>query len=118
MTPHECGQLLAVAAKYDPRVGERTPEDTVLAMKAWSAALNPNMPYGYAQEAIIRHYGRSTERITPAHLNAAYTQHVRDQQHRNTLREITTSTGVPPTAEYLAAKAALWPERYQTGESA
>jgi len=108
MTPHECGRLLAIAAKYDTRLGERTAEDTLLAMKAWSAALNPNMSYGYASDAIVAHYRHSKDKITPADMNATYTRHLRDQAHRNTLREVTNRAGVPPTAEYLAAKAALW----------
>ena len=69
MTPHECGRLLAIAAKYDTRLGERTAEDTLLAMKAWSAALNPNMSYGYASDAIVAHYRHSKDKITPADIS-------------------------------------------------
>jgi hypothetical protein len=114
VTPQDCAALLSLAAKYDPRLGERTTEDALLATKAWAAALNPNMSHTFATDAIIRHYARNTDRVTPAHINVAFATYVRDQAHRSTLNQVTSHTGVPPTAEYLAAKAALWPDRYPT----
>jgi hypothetical protein len=111
MTPHEAAQLLALAVKYDPRLTERTPEDVVLAAKAWAAAVRAHIPTDFATAYVVRHYGTpgamDRPRLSPSDINGAWSKQQRARRDTDTMKAITSAQGIPPTTAYLAAREAL-----------
>jgi hypothetical protein len=110
MTPDEAAALLSLGCKYDPRLTERTREDTILAARAWAAAVRHGVSHNFAVAVMVEHYAKpgalDLPRLAPSHLNAAYRRHIERGRDGEVLAAIAV-TGVPPTPEYLAAREAL-----------
>lgn len=62
MTPYEAATVLAVAASFDKRTGSE------IEARAWAEAFPEWLTPDEAKRAIVKHYGRTTAYLMPAHI--------------------------------------------------
>ena len=113
MTPEQISDVLAYAAKIDPRLNERTHADAALAVEAWRRSLNPHITFDFAIETVTKTCARpgylNEPRLTPGDINGAYRKLVASQQDGtvfDTMRAAKAES-VPPTEQSLAAREQL-----------
>lgn len=88
-------KLLTQASLLDPTVLPANPDDQQAKAHMWAAALDDQLTYPTAQQAIVRHYRhQSTRSITVADLNAAA-----PPARTGAAAALAAATGTPPPAD-------------------